>query len=66
MTDIYDQATEREEKDRDLCLKYYRKPVPHIPVRGYCLNCLDPVYNGSFCDNDCRDDWEKRNNDKLR
>ena len=38
MTDIYDQATAREEQDRELALqnlRYSAKPLPH----GTCNNC---------------------------
>lgn len=58
MTDIYDQATAREEQDRELALqnlRYSAKPLPH----GTCNNCESSCV-GAFCDQDCREDWETR------
>ena len=58
MTDIYDQATAREEQDRELALqnlRYSAKPLPH----GVCNNC-EASCAGAFCDQDCREDWEAR------
>mgnify|MGYP000190262348 CR=1 FL=1 len=61
MTDIYDQATAREEQDRELALqnlRYSAKPLP----QGECNNCGASCV-GCFCDADCRSDWELR--DKM-
>lgn len=58
MTDIYDQATAREELERELALqqtRYSAKPLPH----GTCNNC-EASCVGAFCDQDCREDWETR------
>lgn len=37
------------------------KPVIKIENSGFCLNCLEAVYHGNFCDSFCRDDWAMRN-----
>lgn len=58
MTDIYDQATAREEQDREIALqnlRYSAKPLPH----GVCNNCGASCV-GAFCDADCRSDVEVR------
>jgi hypothetical protein len=58
MTDIYDQATEREERDRALAMDY-RKPAPI--ACGVCHNCGEPLRPGmAFCCSDCRDDFQMR------
>ena len=57
MTDIYDQATAREEQDRELALKHARaacKPLPH----GVCNSCGASCI-GAFCDADCQGQHEK-------
>jgi len=38
-----------------------RKPVIKVENSGFCLNCLEAVYHGAWCNSDCRDDWSKRN-----
>lgn len=64
MTDIYDQATKREEDDRALALKVR---LPTLTPCGACHNCGESVAHGQlFCrpepgiDGSCRDDWEQR------
>ncbi len=68
MSDIYDRATDREEKDRELALKY-RKPTV-IPC-GACHYCGEPLPAGMlFCppiiEGSCRDDWEREQAAKIR
>ena len=56
--DIYDQATMREEQERELALqnlRYSAKPLPH----GTCNNC-EASCIGAFCDADCRNEHERR------
>ncbi len=58
MTDIYDQATAREEQEREIALqqlRYSAKPLP----QGTCNNC-EASCVGAFCDADCREDYESR------
>lgn len=60
--DIYDQATAREEQDREIALqslRYSVKPLPH----GECNLCGASCV-GCFCDSDCREQYEKE--DRLR
>lgn len=56
--DISDQATMREEQEREIAIKYgQRKQLPEI---GSCFNCSEPIARGNFCSPDCREDYEKR------
>jgi len=56
--DIYDKASEIEQRERQLALMV-RKPT--LPARGTCYNCDEPVRAGAcYCDADCREDHEKR------
>ena len=60
--DIYDQATEREEKDRALALQHAIAATPQLARCGVCHNCAEPVsIDLLFCDANCRDDWQLRN-----
>ncbi|KAF1366396.1 hypothetical protein [Yokenella regensburgei] len=36
-----------------------------LPLTGLCHNCSEPV-DTHFCDADCRDDYEKRQQPHLR
>lgn len=61
MTDIYDQAAEREERDRERAIAAARASSAALPFVGACYNCDSIVPDGHrFCDIDCRDDWERR------
>jgi hypothetical protein len=75
MADEADMAQELEE----LALKHAlanRKEGVHLPPKGYCYNCdesLKPHKVGKelrhvrlFCDEACRDDWEKLQAAKQR
>lgn len=56
MTDIYDQASEREERDRAEALAS-RKPVGP-PACGACYWCGEPLKGERrFCDKFCSDDY---------
>jgi len=35
-------------------------------VTGFCYNCEEEIRNRLFCDAECRDDYEKRENRKPR
>lgn len=60
MTDLYDQATEREETERARAIERARTATA-LPFVGACYNCDAAVPAGHrFCDVDCRNDWEKR------
>jgi hypothetical protein len=64
MSDQFDQASDREQLDRDLALKVR---LPTLTPCGACHNCGEPLAHGLlFCrpepgiDGSCRDDWEQR------
>lgn len=57
MATVDDQATEREELDREMALRN-RRPAGPQPC-GYCHYCSEEVGpNLRWCDEHCRDDWE--------
>lgn len=66
MTDIYDQATEREERDRAAAIAAARVPVQALPEpTGVCLNCTEELWRDEavaarWCCAECRDDWQVR------
>ena len=61
MTDIYDQATAREEQDRELALQNARALNSGPKYNGECLNCGEPTTSGiRWCSPECRDDWQIR------
>ena len=53
--DEADRASEQEEKQREAALSH-RKPVPERT--GFCLNC-DELSQGAFCNQYCREDYER-------
>ncbi len=56
--DIYDKATEVEERTRELSLKLRK---PELAFTGQCHNCEESVpHPARFCDKHCRDDYELR------
>ena len=62
MPDFADLAAEREQIDTALAIAAARVPaaLPPKPC-GQCYNCAEPVKSGvTFCDADCRDDWQVR------
>lgn len=62
MADEFDQATDREEKDREMLLNIARAKAqqPILPSE-VCLYCGEDTQNGArWCDADCRDLWEQR------
>lgn len=60
MTDVFEQASEREQLERDLAIRFSRK-VNELPATGFCLFCgeLLTVPSHRFCDSFCRDDHQK-------
>jgi len=67
MTDIYDQATMREEQERELSLAASRKPGPKLSSNGHCHYCNEQITDDKrFCDAECRDLWQTNANAKLR
>ena len=62
MADIFDQATEREELDRQIALQHRNPTLPNI---GRCYFCNEEI-TGLFCSNECRNDYEKVQAAKVR
>lgn len=59
MTDISDQATIREEQERDINIGLARKQSRQLPYIGVCYYCDARLPEGHrFCDADCRDGYE--------
>lgn len=62
-TSVDDQATAVEEREREAALAAQRDRAARAPrlPDGVCANCLAELKAGQrFCDQDCRDDYEKR------
>ena len=59
MTDIFDQASEREQLERDLAISSARKFTPSAETTGHCLWCNAELKGGRrWCDAECREDWD--------
>lgn len=59
MTDVFEQASEREQLERDLAIRYSRK-INALPYKGACYFCEKPLPEPlRFCDSFCRDDHQK-------
>jgi len=64
MADIADHASEVELLRITAALASRNKST--LPFIGACHNCDERLERGSFCDSDCRDDWEKEQKLKLQ
>lgn len=62
MADTADLAAEREQLDTARAIEAARRRSPAAPIPcGRCYNCDEPLAEGlTFCDADCRDDWQLR------
>lgn len=62
MTDIFDQATEHEIRDREMAIKLQLdSAAPAMRRTGHCHNCDESLRSGGlFCDADCLNDYELR------
>lgn len=70
VADLYDQATECEERDREQALAAARRPVSELPAAtGACLNCEDDIAAADkageaiahrWCCIECHEDWTAR------
>ena len=59
MTDMYDQASDREHLDRDLAIAAARTANPAANATGHCLWCNAALGHGMrWCDSECREDWD--------
>lgn len=67
MTDVFDRASDREQLDRDMAIRFSRK-TQALPATGACHFCGEPLDMPShrFCDSFCRDDYEKKEAARLR
>ncbi len=70
MADEIDQACEREQRDREMCIAAARviAKTRELPAVGLCYNCHEPVAEGSrYCPGpDCRDDHQARKRAEIR
>jgi len=67
MTDIYDQATFREEQERERSIAAARRVGKRIEPTGACHWCGEAVEaDRRFCDADCRDGWQKQDSARKR
>jgi hypothetical protein len=69
MSDVFDQASELEEKERTNLIAQARRPVPAgLAPYGKCHFCLAPLGDDvrRFCDGDCATDHERERAAKLR
>lgn len=58
MTDIFDQATDKEMRDRELAIDFARAQNKPLKFTGHCLSCNEILQIGRFCDAECREDFE--------
>lgn len=62
MTDLLDQAQEREDREREAAIAAQRKRHAVLPDIGECYFCRTPTAAGRrFCDAECRDDYDLEN-----
>lgn len=67
MMDIYDQATFREEQERERSIAAARKNNQALQSKGACHWCDEVVdADKRFCDSDCRDMWQRQESARKR
>ena len=67
MTDIIDQANDLAEQLTAAYVAYQRRQNARLAYTGQCYNCETSTPAGhNFCDADCRDDWQKRQDAEQR
>ena len=65
--DIFDMATEHEERTRDNCIAAARNVKEEAKATGFCLFCNEPIaMERRFCSVDCREDWELEKYSRIR
>lgn len=65
MSDVFDQASEKEDKDREEAIRVARRKAAVLPDIGACYFCDSPTADGHrFCDAGCRDDYEREQKHK--
>jgi RNA polymerase-binding transcription factor DksA len=65
MADWTDEASDQQEQDIERALLNQRLAAKKheaalSAASGVCLNCEEPLPTGRYCDDNCRDDHEKR------
>lgn len=64
-SDPLDFAGELQQREIEARLEAHRNRTEKTLVeKGFCYNCSEPLSTGTFCDTDCRDDYDyiqKRN-----
>lgn len=68
MSDIFDQASEREQMDRDHAIQHQLKAsalsARKVMAQGYCLTCFEDFAANDnqrlFCDAKCAGEHEQR------
>ena len=61
MTDIIDDAQQREDFHREQSIAAARTAKPVAAAEGYCLECGEDLPDTRrWCDAKCRDAWEHR------
>lgn len=67
MTDELDLASDREQLERDAAIRNASAYRSNLKPCGKCLNCGEEVASElRFCDADCRDDFQSRNEEPAR
>lgn len=63
---VSDQASDTEALFLQAALNAQRKQAVSLKFTGECLSCGETRKKGRFCDIDCRDDFERDENARLR
>lgn len=64
--DDADRAQQVEELQREVAVQAAREALPALPDVGYCYYCDEATERGKrFCDDDCRDDWQRASRASL-
>lgn len=58
MSDIFDDASEEEERHRDAAIQSARAKNQPLKFTGHCLYCNEQITQGRFCSAECREDQE--------
>ena len=67
MPDMFDFASEAEQRERERALSAASRSAPVLPAVGSCYNCDSILPDGvRFCDSDCRNDYQRRKQAEAR
>lgn len=65
--DDADRAQGYEEIERASAIQAAKSALTELPDIGYCYYCSEATERGKrFCDNGCRDDWERQEKARAR